>query len=531
MEPEKHGRFAPIPRLFAVKPILRLAAALTAFAGCAPAAAALKAQAVVDTRAAGVRIAPEIYGQFAEHLGSGIEGGIWVGPDSAIPNIKGYRRDVVEALRRLKVPVLRWPGGCFADIYRWRDGIGPRARRPVTLNKWWGNTEESNHFGTHEFFDFAELIGARTYLNVNVGTGSPGEARDWVEYVGSPSRSSLAQLRRANGRSEPWKIDYIGIGNEMWGCGGNLRAEEFSPMLRLFSTFLKEEPGPKLIAGGPTGGDYGWTRHLMESSRARIDAISLHYYTLPTGDWAAKGAATGFDEQAWSATFARTRALEEMIRGHDREMDTHDPANRIGLMVAEWGTWYDPTPGTNAAFLQQENSLRDALVAATNFHIFHRHAERVQMANIAQMVNVLQAMIHTDGARMVLTPTYHAFALYQPFQGARFLPVTLAGPNYGAGASSLPALDVTAARDAAGAIQLGIVNIHPTEAADLDLELAGTRGGRIEGQVLTGARMDSRNGLDGRREVEPARFGGAKWSDGRLRVRVPAKAIVRLTIR
>ena len=512
----------------------RTRAALAAIAACflsGTAHAELKVAAVLDTKAAGATIRPEIYGQFAEQLGTGINGGIWVGPDSAIPNIRGYRSDVVEALRRLKVPVVRWPGGCYADIYDWRDGIGPRDRRPITLNKWWGNTEEANQFGTHEFFDFAELIGAKTYLNVNVGTGTPREARDWIEYVGSPSNSRLANLRRSNGRSEPWKIDYVGIGNEMWGCGGNLKAPEFSPILRLFSTFIRDEKGPKIIAGGPTGDDYKWTEELMESARGQFDAISLHYYTLPTGDWGKKGAAIGFDEAAWAATFMRTRALEDMIRSHDQRMDKHDPENKLGLMVAEWGTWFDATPGTNAAFLQQENTLRDALVAATNFHVFHRNAERVHMANIAQMVNVLQAMILTDGPRMVLTPTFHAFLLYQPFQGATAIPVQTTSPDYRVGESRVPAIDVTAARDSSGAIHLGIVNVHPSEGAQIDLQLPGAAGRRIEGQILTAPRMDSRNSIDGRNEIVPAPFRNSRWRAGALRVTMPAKAVVKLTLR
>jgi alpha-N-arabinofuranosidase len=512
------------------KRLLSLAALFMAVAPFGPAHAAIKASARVDTKASGIRIAPEIYGQFAEHLGTGIDGGIWVGPGSAIPNINGYRRDVVEALRALKVPVVRWPGGCYADIYHWRDGIGPRAQRPITLNKWWGNTEEKNQFGTHEFFDFAELIGAKTYLNVNVGTGTPGEARDWVEYVSSPSNSRLAQLRRSNGRAKPWTIDYIGIGNEMWGCGGNLRVQEFSPMVRLFATFLRDTPGPKLIAGGATGDDYNWTEELMESSRGQIDSISLHYYTLPTGDWAKKGPAVAFTEQDWWATFARTRRLEEMIRGHDARMDKHDPANKLGLMVAEWGTWYDATPGTNSAFLQQENTLRDALVAATNFHIFHRNAERVHMANIAQMVNVLQAMILTDGPRMVLTPTYHAFWLYLPFQGAKALPVAVTSPEHGKGETAVATVDVTAARDSAGAVHVAIVNADPSEAAELDLDLPGLGGRRVLGHILTGPKMDSQNRLSGPQEIRPSTFSGAGWRGARLRVTLPAKSVVRLTI-
>ena len=494
-----------------------------------PARSEIRVAAAVNTQAKGPRIRPEIYGQFAEHLGTGIDGGIWVGPDSAIPNIRGYRRDVVEALQLLKVPVVRWPGGCFADIYRWRDGIGPRASRAVMLNKWWGNTEEKNQFGTHEFFDFAELIGAKTYLNINVGTGTAGEARDWIEYVSSPTNSTLAQLRRANGREKPWKVDYVGIGNEMWGCGGNLKAAEFSAQARLYANFLKE-PGMVLIGGGATGDDYSWTEEMMKG-RGQLDAVSLHYYTLPTGDWAKKGAAIGFDESEWAATFVRTRKLEDMIRGHDQKMDAVDPDEKLGLMVAEWGTWYDATPGTNAAFLQQENTLRDALVAATNFHIFHRNAGRVHMANIAQMVNVLQAMILTEGPKMALTPTYHAFRMYQPFQGATALPVVGSFPEYVFGKIRLPAVDITAAKDASGLLHIGLVNVHPKESAEVELTLPSYVGRSIEGQVLTARRLDSRNTISGVAEVTPESFSKARWTTGKLRVSMPAKSIVRLTVR
>jgi alpha-L-arabinofuranosidase len=495
----------------------------------APAQAEIRASASIDARAEGVRIAPEIYGQFAEHLGTGIEDGIWVGEDSPIPNIRGFRRDVVEALRRLKVPVVRWPGGCFADIYRWRDGIGPRDRRPVTLNKWWGNAEERNRFGTHEFFDFAGLIGAKTYLNVNVGTGTAGEAREWLEYVTSPSGSTLAQLRRAHGRERPWRVEYIGIGNEMWGCGGNLTAAEFAPLARRFATFLREEGGPRIIAGGATGDDHGWTEALVRDPRG-FDAVSLHQYTLPTGDWTTKGAAVGFDEAAWAQTFQRTRRMEELIVGHDAVMDRHDAENRLALIVAEWGSWYDPTPGTNSAFLQQENSLRDALIAALNFAIFHRHADRVRMANIAQMVNVLQAVIHTRGERMVLTPTYHAFEMFTPFQGAQALPAQVTSPDYVVGDVSQPAVEVTAARDAAGAVHVALVNVDPDEEAIVSLALAGRGQGALSGRLLTAERMDSVNSFGAPETVRPVPFNGARWLGERLEVRLPAKSVVVLRV-
>ncbi|QIK79141.1 alpha-N-arabinofuranosidase [Sphingomonas piscis] len=509
-----------------VKAALLAMVALTA----SPALAEIRASASVNSTGTGPVIRPEIYGQFAEHLGTGIDGGIWVGENSSIPNVRGYRRDVVDALKALKVPVVRWPGGCFADIYRWRDGIGPRAQRPVTLNMWWGNTEENNHFGTHEFFDFAELIGAKTYLNVNVGTGTAGEAREWLEYITSPSNSSMAKLRRANGRDKPWKVDYVGIGNEMWGCGANITASDFAPMARQYSTFLNEK-GVTLIAGGASGDDYDWTEKVLAGKRGELDAISLHYYTLPTGNWDKKGPAVGFTEADWAATFARTRRLDTYIAEHDKRMDAVDPEQKLGLMVAEWGTWYDATPGTNTAFLQQENTLRDALIAATNFHIFHRHADRVHMANIAQMVNVLQAMILTNGPQMSLTPTYHAFMMYQPFQGATALPLEVSSPEFRAGADSVPAVDVTAARDKAGAVHVGLVNVDPDENATLELDLGAFRGRRIEGLVLTASKMDAQNRLGARPEVTPVRFNGASWSGGKLRVRMPAKSLVRLTLR
>jgi alpha-N-arabinofuranosidase len=510
-----------------MRPAVAAFAALIAFAVPAPAQSSIHASATIDTRAAGVRIAPEIYGQFSEQLGEGITNGIWVGEDSPIPNIRGYRRDVVEALKALHVPVLRWPGGCYADTYHWRDGIGPRERRPVTLNRWWGNNEEHNAFGTQEYFNFAELIGAKTFLSVNVGTGTAGEAKDWVEYVTSPSRSTLAELRRANGREKPWHIDYAGIGNETWGCGGNLTAEQYAPLLRMYETFVRSEES-KIVSVGPSADDYAWTEEMMKS-RDKFDVLSLHYYTLPTGDWSQKGAATGFGKAEWLATFAQTRRIEEMIGRHSAIMDKTDPDKKVALAVDEWGTWYDAEPGSTA--LRQDNTLRDALVAATNFHIFHRHADRVRMANIAQMVNVLQSVLLTDGARMVRTPTYYAFLMYVPFQGASALPVHLDSPDLPTGSSAIPAIDVTAAKAADGSVKIGIINVDPDASAVVDVAVTGAVGGQVSGQILTARAMDSRNRFGAAEDVHPAPFHGARWSGNKLRVSMPAKSVVVLTLK
>jgi alpha-N-arabinofuranosidase len=489
--------------------------------------AEIQATATLHLAKPGPRIAPEIYGQFSEQLGKGITDGIWVGKQSPIPNVRGYRRDVLEALKALHVPVLRWPGGCYADTYDWRDGIGPRSQRPVTLNHWWGNNEERNAFGTQEYFDFAELIGARTFLGINVGTGTAGEAKDWVEYVTSASHSRLAQLRRANGREAPWRIDYVGIGNEAWGCGGNLSADQYAPLLRRFSTFIRSDIGPKAVAVGPSGDDYGWTEAIM-ASHDKFDVLSLHYYTLPTGDWSHKGPAVLFNKAQWLQTFAQTRRIEEMIARHSSIMDRTDPDKKVALAVDEWGTWYDTPPGTPA--LRQDNTLRDALVAATNFNIFQRHADRVRMANIAQMVNVLQSVILTDGPRMVRTPTYYAFQMYMPFQGATAIPVDVASPQLESGSSRIPAVDVTAASGADGAIYVGVVNIDPDQGAAVSIDIGDARRRLVSGEVLTGAAMDSRNRFGATEEVKPEPFTGIKWKQGRLAISVPAKAVVVLKV-
>lgn len=467
-------------------------------------------------------IAPEVYGHFMEQLGSGIDGGVWVGPDSDIPNIRGYRRDVVEALQALEVPVVRWPGGCYADIYHWRDGIGPREARPVRLNHWWGGTEEAHAFGTHEFFEFAELIGAKTYLSLNVGSGTVAESMAWVEYITSPSRSTLANERRANGREAPWTIDYLGIGNEPWGCGGRMRPEYYADLLRHYVGFVTGGgQDPVVVAAGPAADDGEWTRVLMTADD-HFDALALHYYTLPTGDWTTKGPAIGFGEDQWRSAFRQTYLMESHLRLHDGLMDVADPAGEKILAVDEWGAWYDPTPGTLPGALQQQNSLRDGLVAAVNFHIFHRHADRVRLANVAQMVNVLQSVLLTDGPRMVRTPTYHAFHMYRPFKGAQTLPVRLEAPAY----DDLPSVDVTAALREDGEVVLAFVHLDPGAPREVTLTLPGLGPRRISAEALTAGALDAYNTFDAPDRVRPAPFTGVKRDGDALGLRLPARSVV-----
>lgn len=501
-----------------------------------PAAIGLAEQPVtrVTVRAdqAGPTVNRNIYGHFAEHLGRCIYGGIWVGEDSPIPNTRGIRNDVVAVLRKLNPPVLRWPGGCFADEYHWMDGIGPRDKRPRMINTHWGGVVESNHFGTHEFLDLCEQIGAEPYICANVGSGSVQEMMQWVEYMTSDADSPMANLRRQNGRRQPWRVRYLGIGNESWGCGGNMRPEYYADLFRRYNTFVKNYGDNRVyrIACGANSADYNWSEVLMQRAGRRMNGLSLHYYTVPTGNWRRKGSATDFGEALRHATLRRTLTMDELITKHSEIMDRYDRGKRIGMIVDEWGTWHDVEPGTNPGFLYQQNTLRDALVAALNFHIFHRHADRVAMANIAQTVNVLQAMILTDGGKMLRTPTYHVFEMFKVHQGATFLPVELQTPDYVLGGERLPAVSASATRTGQGVVHLSLVNTHPRQAMPVKARLEGAAPASVTGRILTAAEINAHNTFDRPDAVSPAPFANAGLRDGNLELVIPSKSVVILEL-
>ncbi|TFW22797.1 alpha-N-arabinofuranosidase [Duganella callida] len=483
----------------------------------------------IDTAKPGAVINKDIYGQFAEHLGTGIYEGMWVGPKSKIPNTRGWRNDVVGALKDIHVPLVRWPGGCFADEYHWKDGVGPREKRPVKVNTNWGGVDEPNAVGTHEFFDLVEQLGADAYVNGNLGTGSAQEMSEWIEYMTSDSKSTLANLRRKNGRDKPFKVAYFAVGNEAWGCGGNMSPQYYSDLYRQVETFLRapKQYRPKIIASGGNDNDVAWSEVLSKELKKQTYGISFHYYTIPTGKWEGKGASTGFAENEWISTMARTLRMEDHIRRNSAAMDKNDPEKKLGLLVDEWGTWYDVEKGTNPGFLFQQNTLRDAVVAALNFNIFHAHADRVRMTNIAQMVNVLQSMIITDKDKMVLTPTYYAYQMYVPFQNATSLPVTLQNnPDYTAGEFKIPEISASAARGADGKLYLALVNTNPNKEADVALNIPGQTVRSLKGNVLTAAAMDTHNTFQAPNAIKPAPFTAAAGADGKLSVKVPAKAVI-----
>jgi alpha-L-arabinofuranosidase len=483
---------------------------------------------VLDFSAAEQMINKDIYGHFAEHLGRCIYDGIWVGPDSEIPNYNGYRLDVLEALKELKVPVLRWPGGCFADTYHWKNGIGPRDQRPTLLNTFWGSVIEDNSFGTHEFLDLCEILGADAYIAANVGSGTVREMMEWIEYMTSDRDIPMANWRRENGREKPWNVKFIGIGNESWGCGGEMTPEFYADLYRQYSVYARQYGGPNMIrvGCGSYGDYYGWTDVVMEKAARFMEGISLHHYTLPTGDWGVKGPATGFEEDQYFSTLRNARLMDTWIKGHLEVMDKHDPEKRVGLYVDEWGIWTDPEPGSTPGFLFQQNSMRDALVASLTFDIFHNYADRVHMANIAQMVNVLQAMILTEGDRMVLTPTYHVFNMYKVHQDATYIPVSIQSEDYTWESESFPAITGTASTKD-GKVSIGISNLHASKTIPVKVDLTG---GNLTGvkkaTILTAPAFNSFNSWDNPAVVSPAEFIAFNLSNDLLEVQLSPHSVV-----
>ena len=480
----------------------------------------------------GPQISRHIYGHFAEHLGRCIYDGLWVGPESPIPNTRGIRNDVIEALRRIKVPNLRWPGGCFADQYHWEDGVGPAAQRPRRVNIHWGGVVEDNSFGTHEFLDFCALTGAEPYIAANVGSGTPQEMADWVEYMTFGGDSTISRRRASNGRKEPWKIPFLGIGNENWGCGGQMTPEYYSDLYRRFSVYARDWEPNKLtrIAAGPGGTRLEWLDVLAGRVRRGIQGISLHYYTTGSPRWEDKLPSIGFGDNQWFAIVRDALKMDALLLEAEQIMAKHDPEGRIGLYVDEWGTWYSPLPGSDPAFLVQQNTLRDAVVAGATFNIFHAHAGRVKMANIAQLVNVLQALILTEGEKMLLTPTYHVFDMYQVHHDATVLPLDLKTDDYAQGGERIPAVSASASRDAQGRVHLSLVNLDPRAAVAVEGTIEGAKLASVTGRVLTAPAVDAHNTFEAPNRVQPAAFGGATLRNSALTVQLPPRSVVVLAL-
>jgi alpha-N-arabinofuranosidase len=474
-----------------------------------------------------------IYGHFAEHLGRCIYDGFWVTDTSSLIKKDRIRLDVVEALKKIKVPLLRWPGGCFADEYHWRDGIGPRKQRPTMINTNWGNVTEDNSFGTHEFLELCSLIGCEPYINGNVGSGTVEEMSKWVEYLNFDGLSPLSTLRKENGRETPWNVTFFGIGNENWGCGGNMTAEYYSDQYKRYASFAKNYSNAKLkkIATGPNSRDYNWTDVLMKNVGNRMWGLGLHYYTIPSGSWSNKGSAVSFDEKEYFQTMKNTLVMEELVTKHSTIMDKYDPEKKVALVVDEWGIWTDVEKGTNPAFLYQQNSLRDALIAGINLNIFNNHADRVRAANLAQVVNVLQSIVLTKGNDMLLTPTYHIFDMYKVHQDAKLLPVQINSPDYVFGEQKLPALSISASQDSTGAIHISLVNMDANKSITVRTSFNGINWKTVDGQVLTSKSFTDINTFENKNNIVPVKFSNAKKEGNELVVTLPKLSVVVLELK
>lgn len=479
----------------------------------------------LHTDQAETKINKEIYGHFAEHLGRCIYGGIYVGEDSDIPNVRGFRDDVIGALVDMQIPVLRWPGGCFADTYNWKDGIGPRGERPSMVNVHWGGVTEDNSFGTHEFLDFCELINAEPYINVNVGSGTVREASEWVEYVTSSNISPMTDLRKKNGREEPWDVKYWGIGNENWGCGGDMTPEYYADIYRNYASYARG--AEYKIACGASDKDYNWTDVMMKKMQGKrnlMQGLSLHYYTI-THNWSKKGSATDFDEKEWFTTLSKTLFMDELIQKHSTIMDKYDPQKHVGLIVDEWGNWFDVEPETNPGFLYQQNTMRDALVAGINLNIFNNHADRVKMSNIAQAINVLQSVILTKDDEMVLTPTYYVFKIYSVHHEATLIPINLKSGNYEMDGESVPTVHASASTKD-GVVSITLCNLNPNKSESVEIAVTGNEFSAASGEILTANKMNAYNDFGKKESVSLKEFNVAKPKNGKLTLELPSKSVI-----
>ncbi|UOB16492.1 alpha-N-arabinofuranosidase [Abyssalbus ytuae] len=478
-------------------------------------------------------ISKHIYGHFAEHLGRCIYGGFYVGENSEVPNTQGVRNDIIKALKEIKIPNLRWPGGCFADTYHWKDGIGSKENRPAIVNRWWGGVTEDNSFGTHDFLNLCEVLGAEPYLAANVGSGTVQEFNEWVQYVNHQGKSPMSDLRKENGRLQPWNVKFWGVGNEMWGCGGHMTPEYYANIYKQYATFMTDwSNSDKLfrIASGANVADYHWTEVLMRDiPKNLIEGVALHSYSFV--EWSNKGSATDFNEAQYFSTMQTALKMEELVTKHSEIMDKYDPQNKIALIVDEWGGWYNVEEGTNPGFLYQQNTMRDAMIAGVTLNIFNNHSRRVKMANLAQTVNVLQAVILTEDEKMLRTPTYHVMKMYTVHHDARLLPVEIKSPEYVYDNEKLPAISVSASKDKEGAVHISLVNIDAEKSNTITVNLDNIPVKKAEGSILKSPNLQDHNTFDNPDKIMPVKFKDFKLKKEYVEVTLPPFSVVVLELK
>jgi alpha-N-arabinofuranosidase len=453
--------------------------------------------------------------------------------NKTIPNTNGVRNDIVAALKKLQIPNLRWPGGCFADTYHWKDGIGPKDKRPKMVNIWWGGVTEDNSFGTHEFLNMCELLGTEPYISGNVGSGTAQELAEWVQYVNFKGVSPMSGLRAKNGRAAPWNVKFWGVGNEAWGCGGNMRPEYYADVYRKYSTFISDwtNSGNILrIASGANSSDYNWTEVLMKNiPKHLVGGLALHHYSVI--DWNKKGSASDFDETLYFKTMQSALKMDSLIVRHSAIMDKYDPQKEIALVVDEWGGWYDVEKGTNPGFLYQQNTMRDAMIAGATLNIFNNHSDRVRMANLAQTVNVLQAVILTDKEKMILTPTYHVMEMYKVHQDAQLLNVHFDNSEYTYNGQSLPAISISASQDSTGIVHISVVNIDAHQKQHLQIKTGAKKLLGVTGRILKSPTLQDHNTFEEPNKVQPGSFNELTVKGDNIEFDIPPFSVIVLEVK
>ena len=474
-----------------------------------------------------------IYGHFAEHLGRSIYGGFYVGDTSNIPNTNGVRNDVITALRKLKIPMLRWPGGCFADTYHWKDGVGPKDKRPTIVNQWWGGVTEDNSFGTHNFLNMCKVLGAEPYLAGNIGSGTVQELADWVQYVNFDGVSPMSNWRRQNGQDSSWHVKLWGVGNEAWGCGGNMTAEYYANEFRKYATFMSDwdnSGGLMRIASGASDADYHWTETLMKNIPLNmLGGVALHHYSVL--EWSKKGPSVNFNEDQYFHIMKQALLMDSLVQQHSAIMDKYDPKKKVALIVDEWGGWYDVEPGTNPGFLYQQNTMRDAMIAGVTLNIFNNHSDRVRMACLAQAINVLQSVILTDKEKLILTPTYHVMEMYNVHQDAKLLPVSVQTNKYTYGNENLPAVSCSASKDSVGLTHVSLVNIDSKNPQTVTINIDGAKYTSLKGRILSSSKLQDDNTFENPDKITPQIFNGANLKGNTLSVKMPPFSVVVLELK
>jgi alpha-N-arabinofuranosidase len=499
-------------------------------------------------------ISPDIYGHFIEHIGGVIYDGVWVGRDSAIPNTQGIRTALIDKLKQIKAPMIRWPGGCFADSYDWTDGVGPNRPRRTNfwidefdksrLNSKWVQMYDTDAFGTDEFLHFCKLSGAEPYLAANVRSLPALQLDRWVEYCNSPAGSTtLSELRAKGGAVEPYNVKLWGIGNESWGCGGDFTPQDYASEFRRYTAWVPQYGLPlQFIASGPSGNDLAWTKAFFEKMYSmgdhKISGWSVHYYAwnLSRGkstDWVdAKGDALQFDIADWYELFQQGFQIEKIIEDQWAAIGEYDEHHEIKLVIDEYGPWYRKgTEVSPEAIISQQVTLRDALFTAFTLDIFNRHADKVSMAACAQLINCLNSLFLAHEDKFVVTPNFYVFDMYSAHQGGQSLRAEFSSPQvvYMRDGKAAGFWGLNGSASVKGkTLTLTVVNADASSPREAQIILRGASVSDAKAKILSGPDIHAHNTFEHSQIMGPS-SSVVEYAGSSLHFTFPAASVTGLT--